>query len=265
MAKYRDLKWLDAIKKVLEDEKKSLHYTEIAELISEKGYRDSVGATPANTVSAYISGDIKKHKEKSQFAKVDRGEYVLKRFLDDQSDFVTEAEIADDDATERKLIVEALGVYWNRAQTLWKPNPDILGVQQIGAVPVNFSHQIGVYLLHDRRETIYVGQAVEQSIGKRLYQHTMDRLSGRWDRFSWYGFYGVSSEGKVAHSKSPLESLTLAELADSLEGILIECIEPRQNRKRGNTFSGIEYIQVEDPEIKKKRAQQLLQELSEKI
>lgn len=200
-----------------------------------------------------------------QFAKVDRGEYVLKRFLNDQSEFVTEAEIANDDATERKLIVEALGVYWNRSQIFWKTNPDILGVQQIGAVPVNFSHQTGVYLLHDGRETIYVGQAVEQSIGKRLYQHTMDRLSGRWDRFSWYGFYGVSSEGEVAHSKSPLESLTLSELADTLEGILIECIEPRQNRKRGNTFSGIEYIQVKNPEIIRREKQQLWQEMGEKI
>ena len=32
------LKWKDAIVKVFEDEKKALHYTEIAELIAEKGY-----------------------------------------------------------------------------------------------------------------------------------------------------------------------------------------------------------------------------------
>ena len=31
-----DLKWKEAIYKVLEEEKKALHYTEIAELIAEK-------------------------------------------------------------------------------------------------------------------------------------------------------------------------------------------------------------------------------------
>lgn len=32
-----DLKWKDAIQKVLQEEKKALHYTEIAELIAERG------------------------------------------------------------------------------------------------------------------------------------------------------------------------------------------------------------------------------------
>ena len=34
-----DLKWKEVIKKVLNEEKKQLHYTEIAELIAERGYR----------------------------------------------------------------------------------------------------------------------------------------------------------------------------------------------------------------------------------
>ena len=261
----KNMRWIDAIIKVLEDEKKSLHYTEIAELISEREYRKSLGATPARTVNAYISTDIKESKEKSQFAKVDRGEYIFRRFLTDQEEFVTEVETVDANVAEKRLIVESLGIYWNRSYVLWKTIPDIFGVQQIGATPVNFKQQVGVYLLHDSRETIYVGQAVEQTIGKRLHQHTMDRLSGRWDRFSWYGFYGVSEKGEVSGSSLPLGSLTLSEIADTIEGILIECIEPRQNRKRGNAFSGIEYLQFEDPEIKKKRAQQILKELSDNM
>jgi hypothetical protein len=40
-----ELKWEEAIVKVFEEEKKALHYTEIAELISERGYRRSLGAT----------------------------------------------------------------------------------------------------------------------------------------------------------------------------------------------------------------------------
>ncbi|MCX6234616.1 MAG: HTH domain-containing protein [Bacteroidetes bacterium] len=260
----KELKWLDAIAKVLEDEKKSLNYTEIAELISEREYRISVGATPANTVNAYINGDIKDNKDKSIFAKVDKGEYILRKFLDIESELITDIETTEI-IIGKQLIIEALGIYWNRTQVLWKPNPDLFGVQQIGATPVNFSEQVGIYLLHDSRETIYVGQAIDQTIGKRLYQHTMDRFSGRWDRFSWFGFYCVSEKGGLTTNKKTYNELTIQQIADALEAILIESIEPRQNRKKGNTFSGIEYLQQEDPEIKKKRTQQILQELTEKI
>ena len=34
----KELKWKEAIEKVLEEERKALHYTKIAELISERGY-----------------------------------------------------------------------------------------------------------------------------------------------------------------------------------------------------------------------------------
>jgi hypothetical protein len=261
----KNLKWLNAIKKVLEDEKKSLHYTEIAELISEKGYRTSVGATPANTVNAYINNDIKDKKERSQFAKVDKGKYILRQFLDEQEDFVESEDVEGIEVLERKTIIEAYGIYWDRYKILWKSNPDVFGVQQMGAKPVNFNTQIGIYLLHDGRETIYVGQAIEQSFGKRLYQHTMDRFSGRWDRFSWYGFYSVSDDAKIDTSKTKISEISLSILSDTIEAVLIESIEPRQNRKKGNTFTGLEYLQFEDPALKKKRTQQILQELSEKI
>lgn len=260
------MRWIEAIKKVLQDEKKALHYTEIAELISEKEYRTSVGATPANTVNAYINTDIKDKKEKSLFAKVDnRGEYILRQFLDNQEDFIDSVEGKGHEKNEIEPIIEAFGIYWDRDKILWKSTPDILGVQQFGATHVNFSSQVGIYLLHDGRETIYVGQAIEQPIGKRLYQHTKDRFSGRWDRFSWYGFYSVSDDAKIDISKTILDKITLSELANTLEAVLIESMEPRQNRKKGNTLSGIEYLQFEDPEIRKKRTQQILQELSEKI
>ena len=38
-----------------------------------------------------------------------------------------------------------------------------------------------------------------------------------------------------------------------LESILIESLEPRQNRKRGDDLSSAEYVQKIDPEIEKKR------------
>lgn len=37
----------------------------------------------------------------------------------------------------------------------------------------------------------------------------------------------------------------------ALEAILIEALEPRQNRKRGDDLSAVEFIQHSDPEIQK--------------
>jgi len=264
-----ELKWKEAIVKVFEDEKKALHYTDIAELIAERGYRKSLGATPQDTVSANMTTDINNNKEKSIFAKVDKGIYILRKFLDDSSQLVTE-EIEDELIVTEKIkkerykIINAFGIYWNRNFVHWKTTPDLLGIQQIGASEVNFKDQIGIYLLHDSRETIYVGQAIEQTLGQRLKNHTTDRLGGRWDRFSWFGFYPVNENGKLL-TDIKLDNITVQNLGDILEAILIESIEPRQNRKQGNLFFGLEYLQQEAPEIKKRLKEQIIKELTDKL
>ena len=264
-----ELKWKEAIIKVFEEEKKALHYTEIAELIAKKGYRTSLGATPQDTVSANMTTDINTNKEKSIFAKVDKGIFILRKFLNDGSQLLTE-EIEDKPETvkntkkERYKIINAFGIYWNRNLVHWKSTPDLLGIQQIGASEVNFKDQIGIYLLHDGRETIYVGQAIDQTLGQRLKNHTTDRLGGRWDRFSWFGFYPVNEYGKLI-TDIKLNNITVQHLGDILEAVLIESIEPRQNRKQGNLFFGLEYLQQEAPEIKKKMKEQIIRELTDKL
>ncbi|TAG55602.1 MAG: hypothetical protein EAZ27_06695 [Cytophagales bacterium] len=264
-----DLKWKDAIEKVLNEEKKQLHYTEIAELIAECGYRKSLGATPQDTVSAYLTTDINTNKEKSIFAKVDKGYYILRKFLNETDETLiddSEPQIINDKIVtkENHKIVNAFGIYWNRNLVHWKSTPDLLGIQQVGATEVNFKDQIGIYLLHDSRETVYVGQAIEQPLGKRLKDHTADRLAGRWDRFSWFGFYPVTDDTKL-NLNAKFKEFTIQNLGNLLEAILIESIEPRQNRKQGNSFTGIEYLQQEAPEIKKKLKEQIIKELTDKL
>jgi hypothetical protein len=254
-----NLKWKDAIYKVLEEEKKALHYTEIAELIAKRGYRTSLGATPQDTVSSNLTTDIKLNKENSRFAKVGIGMYILREIVDQESALKI-AEPVSIEALERCRIVNSFGIYWNRDLVHWKTAPDLLGIQQIGANPVNFKEQVGIYLLHDDRETIYVGQAIEQHLGVRLKYHISDRLGGRWNRFSWFGFHGVSDTGAL-HKNTNFNNLTIQDLGHLLEAILIESIEPRQNRKQGNLFAGIEYLQQEAPEIQKKKKEELIKEL----
>lgn len=46
---------------------------------------------------------------------------------------------------------------------------------------------------------------------------------------------------------------------------MIEALEPRQNRKRGDDLSAVEYIQKEDPEIQKKRIRQSMEAALNKL
>jgi non-homologous end joining protein Ku len=48
-----------------------------------------------------------------------------------------------------------------------------------------------------------------------------------------------------------------------LEAVLIEAMEPRQNRQRGYDLQDHEYIQVEDPDISEIREQALLKKMTQ--
>ncbi|CAH0281059.1 hypothetical protein SRABI27_03775 [Pedobacter sp. Bi27] len=266
-----ELKWKEAIVKVFEEEKKALHYIKIAEIIAEKKYRTSLGATPSDTVSSNITTDINTNKHNSIFARVDKGIYILRKFLND------EAQISSNDAAAQFLptseplpkdklrVINAFGIYWSRQLVHWGSKPDLLGIQQLGATEVNFKDQRGIYLLYDGREVIYAGQAIEQTLGDRLRQHLSDRLSGRWDRFSWFGFYAVDDKGHLKDRKK-FPDMDIQDMANILEAILIESLEPRQNRKQGNnTLVGMEFLQKESPEIKKRRYDEVIKELAAKI
>jgi hypothetical protein len=87
-------------------------------------------------------------------------------------------------------------------------------------------------------------------------------LAARWDRFSWFGLLPVSESGQLGELPAVFEA---AKMIPALEAILIEALEPRQNRKRGDDLSAVEYIQREDPEIQKKRVKASLEAAIEKL
>lgn len=258
------MKWLDAIQKVLSDEQTAMHYTDITDKIIEKKYRtkSEIGATPQNSVRSRLAVNPE------LFERVAPGMYrlasdalleeTLAGYPDEES--IVEMEIERENDSK---IIKTYGMYWARDVINWNSRPKLLGVQNYGAETVNFSEIRGIYLLYDNREVIYIGQAVEQGILKRLVVHTKDRLAGRWNRFSWFGFDGVKADGSL--SMSPITvKLDLNDLANTLEGVLIEGLEPRQNRKAGNMF-GDEYLQVVDKKLELAKAQALIAaELSKK-
>ena len=255
----KELTWQDAIKRVLEASAKPLHYKEITERIIAEGLRTSLGATPANTVNALISASIKKLGDRSPYVRVEAGTFALAKRVAPKSEI---GKLEPEDEEEQYAIISSFGMFWRRTAIEWNPTPKLLGIQQIGATSVNFSGQLGIYLLYDGREVIYVGRSTDRPLGRRLYEHTLDRLAARWDRFSWFGLLPVSDAGALGDLPSTFEA---AKLIPALEAILIEALEPRQNRKRGDDLAAVEYLQEEDPAIRKKIARETLETALSKL
>jgi len=256
--------WRKAIEKVLSEASGAVHYRDITDKIIADSLRTNLGATPAATVSAHLTTAIKNEGDRCPFKKVGRGLYIWRAKAASPTQQVAAVAGTEDEEEEEEQyeIISSFGMFWRREAIDWTSTLKILGMQQIGAEPVDFHKQIGIYLLYDGREVIYVGRATDRPLGRRLYEHTLDRLSSRWDRFSWFGLLPVSEAGELG--KQP-ESFAGSKIIPAIEAIMIEALEPRQNRKRGDDLSAVEYIQKEDPEIQKKKIKQSMEAALNKL
>lgn len=258
--------WREAIRLVLGASSTPLHYNEITERIIADGLRTSLGATPAATVNAQLSASIKRLGDKSPYVRVGKGVFTLSdrpsRTPSLIPEKLTPTVPASDEIEEQYDIVSSFGMFWRRDAVQWAATPKLLGMQQPGATPVDFNRQLGIYLLYDVREVIYIGRTTDRPLGRRLYEHTSDRLAARWDRFSWFGLLPITSSGSLGTLPATYEA---AKMIPALEAILIEALEPRQNRKRGDDLSAVEFIQHEDPEIQKQRTRAMLAAAIEKL
>ena len=253
--------WLDAIVRVLSESETALHYAEISDLILSQGYYSTDGATPAATVNAQIAVSIKRKADHSPFIRVGKGIFALKnQNIPATTAKQKPADTEPDDANTS--IIHAFGMYWQRDLIDWKSEPRIFGKQQALATPVDFSKQKGIYILYDHHTVVYVGRSIDRPLGKRLYEHTLDRLNSRWNRFSWFGLLDVSENGDLRESKL---NTSMAALVATLEALLIEALEPPQNRKRGDDLSGVEYLQGTDPAMKEKELQNTLRAIEQQM
>lgn len=257
------MSWREAIERVLAEEARAMHYSEISELILSKGYYKTEGATPDATVNAQITNSIKHEGEKSPFLKVSRGTFALRgKEPKTIPKVIKEVQTATLEEEIDESVIRCLGMYWQRDLVVWKNDPRIFGKQQALSKPVDFGAQRGIYILYDQHTVVYVGRSVDRPMGKRLFEHTIDRLGSRWNRFSWFGLLNVTDDGKLV--ETPIK-VTLPSLIATLEALLIEALEPPQNRKRGDDFSVMEYIQDIDPEIKERELQNTLRVIEQKL
>ena len=264
--------WKEAIILVLQNNKEDgefrpMHYRDITDSIIEKNLRKEgkYGKTPADTVNANLSTTPK------LFEAIGGGIYKLTKegenFSIRNKQVLSSKQVPVETQHSEPLIPESIqdniiknfGMYWMRDGINWKQNPKLLGSQSDGAQPVDLSEMRGVYMLYDGREVIYVGKALDQPILKRLIQHTKNRLATRWNRFSWFGIDKVNNEGQVEKISNSIVT-DVSTLINALEGILIEGLEPRQNKKGGDNF-GFEYYQEIDKDLAKTRIFNELQNL----
>lgn len=253
-----ELSWKDAITKVLTEAKEPLHYSDITERILTQGLKTTSGATPDQTVNAQLASSIKHEGEASPFLRVAKGTFTLRP----TTGSAATQQIIEPEVESSAEVIRAFGIYWQREHVVWRRQPRLYGRQQVAAKSVDFGGQRGVYILADHHSVVYVGRVVDRPLGQRLYEHTLDRLSGRWNRFSWFGFHGVSDSGRL--TEEPFTP-TLSSIVSAFEAILIETLEPPQNRRRGDEFAGVEYIQDIDPELKEKELQATLRSIEQKL
>lgn len=265
----QSLPWREAIITVLKEAKQPMHPAEIADAVAERGLRggDELGATPAATVGARIYSSLKTEGTASPFLRTGKASFALRSSNHAQAQLIDKQAIEQEEAeskAESTGLVNAFGMFWDRSKVDWTHQPPLLGQQQSNSTVVNFCDQRGVYLLHDMQGVVYVGRVTTQTLGHRLFEHTKDRLSGRWNRFSWFGVYPVQESG-VLNTSPDFSKLDIDVVIVTMEAVLIEGLEPRQNRKKGDEFRAVEFLQVEDPKLEKQRSLSIIQQLTAQL
>ncbi len=257
--------WKEAIYKVMLENGGEMTSSEIADAILKQGLKEST-PTPAATVGANIYVSIKKRGKKSPFALAGKAKFKLikenipQNKKEDKD--LTKEEVVE--SINKENIVKAFGMFWDRngvdwdsnAVKLWGEPSNFSGKNsKNNDTKVNFADESGIYILYDHRTIVYVGRAIQGTLGQRLKEHTRDRLNTRWNRFSWFGTIAIKEDGKLA-KESLADNFSMEKVISTMEAILIEALEPLQNRKRGDEFD-CEFTQVFD-DSKQKEAFKLL-------
>lgn len=193
------------------------------------------------------------------------------------------------DTQDNKILITHYGLFWSESSVFWgrqkfkgellgrtKPKPGRQGAPTTAEREENeqdFRDYVGIYCLYGGGELIYVGQAgvgkdgkgTKSTLFKRLKDHRTDHLSGRWDRFSWFGCKRSDLDLEKREKITHLDSLA------QLEAILIAITNPRFNKQSGAFKEADQVFQVphreSDGDIadKLKRMENVLKEISETV
>jgi len=249
MGQNNSMPWDQAIAKVLKENKRSMRYDEIADIIVETGMRsaDRIGATPATTVNSYL-----RQKLQEKVVCVRRGEYIWKEYLAEDptlANAIQDNQSEDENDEMGDALITAYGRFWDRKQ-FEKNGMKLYGtsVKTRNADCIDLSNHAGIYLLHKGYEVIYVGQA--KQLIKRLEDHMKDDKRNRWDNFSWFSINAL--DDRQTPEGTNIKTFEGDALLDTLEALLIETLGPARNKKVGNDFEDKEFEQISETEFLKR-------------
>jgi len=136
-------------------------------------------------------------------------------------------------------IIQAYGLFWSEENVHWgrgRQRGTLLGVPAGARTsdPIDFRDQVGIYILYEGHQMIYVGQtgAGAQRLFKRLKKHRNDSLVKRWDHFSWFGLRRVNQSGNLS-TENLRASASIAVTLNHIEAVLIAAAEPILNNQGG--------------------------------
>ena len=156
------------------------------------------------------------------------------------------------------MLVRSYGLFWREDEVEWEPGSGgtFMMVGRHGSISpklrvVDFRRQTGVYVLYGNHGPVYVGLAESKGgLGSRLRAHRADEYAGYWDRFSWFGFCGVTKDqderGFHMLELIDIERAKLGKATDAihdLEAILIKALGVR-NKRDMNLTDAIEWTQI---------------------
>jgi len=152
-------------------------------------------------------------------------------------------------------IIQCYGLFWRKDCVYWNASSKarLLGVPARAktAVPTDFHEQVGIYVLYEGHQMIYVGQtgSGKRKLFSRLKAHTRDVLANRWDHFSWFGLRRPISNGNLSTEKLRT-SAGMATALNHIEAVLISAAEPALNKQGGRFGKNAKrFLQIRDDRL----------------
>lgn len=156
-------------------------------------------------------------------------------------------------SSPRAGLITSYGLFWRTDRALRNGGDGLsmrgsLGQGQSRRL-VDFSAQDGIYVMYGDFGPHYIGIAAHGSLGRRLRRHLRDRHSGKWDRFSWFGYRSVVSEPRGAETRwtvgGPLADVAPKDAMRDVEALLIGAFG-LANVLHPTFRNAEEWMQVED-------------------
>lgn len=127
-----------------------------------------------------------------------------------------------------ELMITHYGLFWSERDVYWGRGGDLRGHDDKKEISSCYKGFVGIYCLYGDGKLLYVGETgldTKNTLFWRLGQHRKGAMSGRWDRFSWFGRKDTNGKASIKKSLSQLEAISIA------------IINPGFNKQSG-TFAG---------------------------